>query len=181
MPELQLETLDLNTIIDEVLDLYRTSNNQIRFRLELDPSMPQIEADAGRVRQVLHNLFKNALEAMNYARGSTVRVSTRCAHEHSCRYVELKIEDNGPGIPDVLFDQLFDPYITTKPRGSGLGLAIVKKIVEEHGGMLWAENAPDGGACIIIRLPVVSSDRETSDTMELDTEQSRDNNDDAAA
>lgn len=181
MPELQLETLDLNHIIDEVLDLYRTSNHQIRFRLELDPSMPRIEADAGRVRQVLHNLFKNALEAMEYASGSRIQVSTRCAHEHSCRYVELKIEDNGPGIPADVFDQLFDPYVTTKPRGSGLGLAIVKKIIEEHGGMLWAENNPDGGATIIIRLPVVSSGAEIGDTMDSDCESTYNSKDDAAA
>ncbi|TDY03700.1 ATP-binding protein [Thiohalophilus thiocyanatoxydans] len=181
MPELQLETLDLNTIIDEVLDLYRTSNNQIRFTLKLDPSMPQIEADAGRLRQVLHNLFKNALEAMDYARGSKLRVTTRCARQQNCRYVELKIEDSGPGIPEQLFDQLFDPYVTTKPRGSGLGLAIVKKIVEEHGGMLWAENSAAGGATVIIRLPVVSSGGEISDTMEPDSEQTINRDDDAAA
>ncbi|MDR9437077.1 MAG: ATP-binding protein [Thiohalophilus sp.] len=181
MPELQLETLDLNHIIDEVLDLYRTSNHQIRFRLELDPSMPQIEADAGRLRQVLHNLFKNALEAMGYASDSRVQVSTRCAHEQSCRYVELKIEDNGPGIPADVFDQLFDPYVTTKPRGSGLGLAIVKKIIEEHGGMLWAENNPDGGATIIIRLPVISTGGEIGDIMDTDSESTYNSNDDAAA
>ena len=181
MPELQLENLDLNSIIDEVLDLYRGSDSHVRFELELDPSMPHIEADAGRVRQVLHNLFKNALEAMDYASDSRVRISTRCAQEHSCHYVELKIEDNGPGIPDELFDQLFDPYVTTKPRGSGLGLAIVKKIVEEHGGMLWAENNTTGGATIIIRLPVVSSGSEKSDTMDQKIEQSYDNDDDAAA
>jgi nitrogen fixation/metabolism regulation signal transduction histidine kinase len=181
MPELQLENLDLNSIIDEVLDLYRNSDSRVRFEVELDPSMPHIEADAGRVRQVLHNLFKNALEAMDYARDSRVRISTRCAQEYSCHYVELKIEDNGPGIPDEMFDQLFDPYVTTKPRGSGLGLAIVKKIVEEHGGMLWAENNTVGGATIIIRLPVVSSGSEMSDTMAQETEHSYDNDDDAAA
>ena len=53
-----------------------------------------------------------------------------------------------------MFDQLFEPYVTTKPKGSGLGLAIVKKIVEEHGGMIFAENAEKGGASIIITLPV---------------------------
>jgi signal transduction histidine kinase len=143
--------------------------------------MPHIEADVGRLRQVLHNLLKNALEAMDYAKDSQVKISTRCAHEQSCRYVELKIEDSGPGIPGEMFDQLFDPYVTTKPRGSGLGLAIVKKIVEEHGGMLWAENNATGGATIIIRLPVVSAGGEINDTMEQNTEHSNDNNDDAAA
>ena len=66
--------------------------------------------------------------------------------------------DCGPGIPEDLLGRLFEPYVTTKPKGTGLGLAIVKKIVEEHGGMLWAENRSDGGACIVIRLPVADAD-----------------------
>jgi nitrogen fixation/metabolism regulation signal transduction histidine kinase len=181
MPELQLETVDLNNIINEVLDLYQASNNQVRFKLELDPSMPQIEADAGRLRQVLHNLLKNSLEAMDYAKGAEIEVITRCAQEQSCRYVELKVHDTGPGIPENLFGQLFDPYVTTKPKGSGLGLAIVKKIVEEHGGMLWAENDGTGGATIIIRLPVISSGSELSDTMLPDSELQYQSDDDAAA
>ncbi len=179
MPELQLETVDLNSIINEVLDLYRASNNQVRFKLELDPEMPRIEADAGRLRQVLHNLLKNALEALNYAEGTEVHVSTRCVWEHTCRYVELRVEDTGTGIPEELFGQLFDPYITTKPKGSGLGLAIVKKIVEEHGGMLWAENSATGGAAIIIRLPVISSGSKMNDTITSDNQYNSD--DDAAA
>ena len=160
MPEMQLEPVDLNSLINEVLDLYRNSNNQADFFFAFDSSTPHIEADIGRLHQLLHNLIKNALEAMNYAPGSEVYISTRCAAEQSCRFVELKIRDTGPGIPRELFDQLFDPYITTKPKGSGLGLAIVKKIVEEHGGMLWAENANEGGACITIRLPVISTPSE---------------------
>jgi signal transduction histidine kinase len=83
-----------------------------------------------------------------------LQISTQCLEKESCRFIELRVRDNGPGIPDNLVGQIFEPYITTKPKGTGLGLAIVKKIVEEHGGMIWAENAEGGGACIIIRLPV---------------------------
>ena len=68
----------------------------------------------------------------------------------------MRFEDNGPGFPEPLLGQLFEPYITSKPKGTGLGLAIVKKIVEEHGGILWAENRESGGACITLRLPVQS-------------------------
>jgi nitrogen fixation/metabolism regulation signal transduction histidine kinase len=73
----------------------------------------------------------------------------------------MRFEDNGPGFPEPLLGQLFEPYITSKHKGSGLGLAIVKKIVEEHSGMLWAENCKDGGACITLRLPV--QNRRTAD------------------
>jgi len=162
MPTLNLDTIDLNSIINEVLDLYLSSTNDTLYSVTLDPSNPIIEADIGRLRQLLHNLIKNALEANqeNHARSQPdlkedkIYIATRCAEEHACRYVELKITDTGPGIVDEMFDQLFEPYVTTKPKGSGLGLAIVKKIVEEHGGMIFAENAEKGGASIIIRLPV---------------------------
>lgn len=159
MPTLNLDTIDLHKIINEVLDLYLVSNNETQFSVTLDPSNPMIEADVGRLRQLLHNLIKNALEANleSTAKQQKIYLSSRCAEEHACRYVELKITDTGPGIADEMFDQLFEPYVTTKPKGSGLGLAIVKKIVEEHGGMIFAENAENGGASIIIRLPVKKS------------------------
>ena len=153
MPALELEEVDLNTLIREVRELYRGGDMQTRIRLQLDDTAPPVEADVGRLRQLLTNLLKNALEAMDYGEGE-IRITTRCAEEHACRYLELKVEDTGPGIPEEMLSQLFEPYVTSKPRGSGLGLAIVKKIVEEHGGMLLARNRPEGGACIVIRLPV---------------------------
>jgi signal transduction histidine kinase len=69
--------------------------------------------------------------------------------------VELRVEDTGPGIPEHIMERLFEPYVTTKPRGTGLGLAIVKRIVEEHGGWIWAENPATGGTAIVVRLPVL--------------------------
>ncbi len=153
MPALELEEVDLNALIREVRELYRGGDMQTRIRLHLDDTAPPVEADVGRLRQLLTNLLKNALEAMDYGEGE-IHITTRCAEEHACRYLELKVEDTGPGIPEEMLSQLFEPYVTSKPRGSGLGLAIVKKIVEEHGGMLLARNRPGGGACILIRLPV---------------------------
>lgn len=158
MPVMQLQPIAINELINEIIELYRSSGFEIN--LQLDPTAPQIEADVGRLRQLLHNLIKNAMEAMESCEQKQLNVSTRCAEEHSCRFVEMKVEDTGPGIPEDMLGQLFDPYITTKPKGSGLGLAIVKKIVEEHGGMIWAENTQTGSACIIIRLPVMSAGTE---------------------
>ena len=188
MPSLNLDTIDLNKIITEVLDLYISPNNDTIFSVTLDPGNPTIEADIGRLRQLLHNLIKNALEAnqenhtesQRQKRDEKIYISTRCAEEQACRYVEVKITDTGPGIADEMFDQLFEPYITSKPKGSGLGLAIVKKIVEEHGGMIFAENAKNGGASIIITFPVINSAGLYS-AQNLEVENIKHNNNDATA
>jgi nitrogen fixation/metabolism regulation signal transduction histidine kinase len=152
-PQIRLDMVGMNRVISEVVELYRTEHRPVTFDLQLDPRTPAIQADAGRLRQVLHNLIKNALEACGRD-GAHIRITTRCAEETGCRFVELGVCDDGPGIPEEMLANLFEPYVTSKPKGTGLGLAIVKKIVEEHGGMLWVENMPEGGACIIIRLPV---------------------------
>ena len=153
MPALELEGLNLNRLIEEVRELYRGTGAQLQFELDLDPRLPPVEADAGRLRQLLHNLVKNAQEAMQQSPDKKITIRTRCEGETVNRFVELRLSDTGPGIPEDMFEQLFEPYVTSKPKGSGLGLAIVKKIVEEHGGVLWAENNPGAGASIVIRLP----------------------------
>lgn len=176
MPTLELKPTDLNSVIDEVLDLYRNEASECRFVVDYDTSTPMIEADDGRLRQLLHNLIKNSLEAMAGRKDSRLRITTRCMVKEACRFVELRISDNGPGIPEAVLIQLFEPYVTTKPKGSGLGLAIVKKIIEEHGGMIWAENNDAGGATIVIRLPVTKQDQDV-----LTPEYQQPGNSDAAA
>ncbi|MEW6354139.1 MAG: ATP-binding protein [Pseudomonadota bacterium] len=155
-PQMRPRLLNLNQLINEVLDLYRGNKAGAQFHMQLDPDVPLIEADPGRLRQLLHNLIKNSLEAMSGQRGSRVTLSTRCVGEPDCPFVELRVLDRGPGIPEEIMSHLFEPYVTTKTKGTGLGLAIVKKIVEEHGGSLQAENLSQGGACMVIRLPIVS-------------------------
>ena len=170
MPTLQLQSLDLNKIINEVLELYRGSAPNTQFKLYLDPGIPHIEVDVGRLRQLLHNLIKNALEAMQQIEDAIIEIQTRCIEDDTSHFVELRLSDSGPGIPDDMFETLFDPYVTGKPKGSGLGLAIVKKIVEEHGGIIWAENNTGAGACMMIRFPIISN---LSDN--LQTEQTQPN------
>jgi len=152
-PSMQIAPVDLNGIIEEVLDLYRSGGKELQLEAHLETAMPWLEADSGRLRQLLHNLIKNAIEAGG-DRPVRVEVLTHCMEREGCHFIDLQVRDNGPGIPDQILAQLFEPYVTTKLRGTGLGLAIVKKIVEEHGGMLWAKNASEGGAVITIRLPV---------------------------
>lgn len=152
-PRVRLLPVNINNVIGEVVELYR-GDEQTRFRTRLDPALPAVEADAGRLRQLLHNLIKNAMESRADTERAELEITTRGARDGNGRFVELQVRDNGPGIPKDLLGRLFEPYVTTKRKGTGLGLAIVKKIVEEHGGVLWAENRPEGGACIVIRLPV---------------------------
>jgi nitrogen fixation/metabolism regulation signal transduction histidine kinase len=111
-----------------------------------------IEGDAGRLRQLLHNLLKNALEAVRDVPDACVTVITHVLEADGRSYVELWVEDNGPGFEPGVLDNVFEPYVSTKPKGSGLGLAIVKKIVEEHGGIIGAETMETGGARVRIRL-----------------------------
>jgi nitrogen fixation/metabolism regulation signal transduction histidine kinase len=158
-PRLQLSPVALGRLINEVLDLYQ-GDERVKITLDSTGELPTIEADAGRLRQLLHNLVKNAIEANTNTRPIRLRLLVHCAEKDSCRFVELRFEDNGPGIPEALMDQLFEPYITSKPRGTGLGLAVVKKIVEEHGGIIWVGNREEGGAVITVRLPVHPKHRE---------------------
>ncbi len=153
-PKLVLQPLNINMLIEDVLDLYRGHDSKIQLLTELDQQLPTIEADAGRFRQLLHNLFKNALDALRENAGCCIIITTRWVHGSDLNSIELTIRDNGPGIPADILGTLFEPGVTRKSKGSGLGLAIVKKIVEEHGGVVKAENNPGGGACVSLRLPL---------------------------
>ena len=130
-----------------MIELYH--HNPIPIHTQL-AEIPLILADRGHLRQVLHNLIKNALEVP--ANDNTITITTGYLNESSFECIELRVQDQGPGIPKKLQDQVFEPYFTTKSKGTGLGLAIVKKIIEEQGGIVWIENHPS--ACIIIRLPI---------------------------
>lgn len=151
-PHLSLEPLDLHQLLQEVLDLYRSNDLNARLLEQFEATDSRIDGDAGRIRQLLHNLLKNALEAIRDADDGEIRVATRNETRGGVHQVVLSITDNGPGFAPGIMDNLFEPYISTKPKGSGLGLAIVKKIVEEHAGTISAENPETGGAQIVIRL-----------------------------
>ena len=158
MPKMDLEPLSLNELISEVLDLYQDNENISHIYLNLDADLPVIEGDAARLRQLVINVIKNAIETTSEqlvsSKENSIVINTRQVHDSAKSYIELSVQDSGPGIPEDMLNRLFEPYVTNKPKGTGLGLAIVKKIVEEHGGIVWAENVNGGGAAIIVRLPV---------------------------
>jgi two-component system, LuxR family, sensor kinase FixL len=94
-----------------------------------------------------------SMEAMSESSGSNHRLTMRTIFDGKSN-VEVAVEDSGPGIPPDRLPQLFDSFFTTKTHGMGLGLSIVRSIVEAHGGRIWAENNPSGGACFRFTLPV---------------------------
>ncbi|MCK5718466.1 MAG: HAMP domain-containing protein [Thiomargarita sp.] len=141
------QRLQINSLVTEVLNLYQ----HIAINVKLDKKLPIIEADSKRLRQVLHNLIKNAIEAKpdkNY-----LEITTQHLIKSDFECIELRVYDQGLGIPPKLLNTIFEPYVSTKQKGSGLGLAIVKKIIEEHGGTVWIEQ--NDRTCIIIRLPIL--------------------------
>ena len=158
-PEMKITRFSLNQLVTEVADLYRSQDARATIRLELDAAVEAIEADRGRVRQILNNLFTNALEALEAVATPRVEVGTRLEYGADAAYAVVTVCDNGPGFQRELLGRVFDPYVTSKPKGTGLGLAIVKKIVEEHGGRIDADNRPEGGARVRVVLPVKDSTR----------------------
>ncbi len=166
-PSSSHQMINLNQQIQEVIDLYNTLNTNMTVTLELSPNLPLVKGDQSRIRRVFNNLVNNAIEATVDTDQTAIRIKTNYISDHGLDFVEIRIKDLGTGISDEIIDNIFDPYVTTKPKGTGLGLAIVKKIIEEHGGVVWLENNPDSkGACAIIRLPAVMQARnEDMDTM----------------
>lgn len=163
-PDMELTSLDMNELVKEIAELYRHQDPHVELRLELADRLPLLRADSGRMRQILHNLMRNAFEAMESTEAGRLTVTTELRDQGAEPAIGVRFSDNGPGFrPDTL-PQIFDPYVTTKPKGTGLGLAIVKKLVEEHGGTISAWNAERGGAQISILLPVAGHDSQPSRT-----------------
>ncbi|MDR0776257.1 MAG: HAMP domain-containing protein [Azonexus sp.] len=148
LPAPVVAPLDLNVLIGDVLGLYESSAIAIDTRLT--EGLPPVLGDATQLRQIIHNLLRNAEDALEERSDGRIEIVTAPAE----RYVRLIIGDNGPGFPLELLPRIFEPYVTTKLRGTGLGLPIVKKIIEEHLGIIEISNALEGGARIDIRLPL---------------------------
>ena len=163
-PEMHVAAFELNGLVTEVADLFRPLDGAIEIVTSLDPALGQIEADRGRVRQILNNLLTNSMEALEGVRPARIEVVTEFAARDGAGpdgagVAVISVSDNGPGFQRELLPRIFDPYVTSKPRGTGLGLAIVKKIVEEHGGRIEADNRPEGGGRVRVMLPVKDRSR----------------------
>jgi len=142
------EQVSLNDLVREVLVLYESMGVPIEPRLA--ENLPSVAADAALLRQVLHNLIQNAIDALVGTDQPRIVVTSALANEG----ITLSVSDNGAGIAEAVFGRIFEPYVTTKPKGTGLGLAIVKKIVDEHHGHIMVENVKPHGAHVSIVLPL---------------------------
>lgn len=146
LPSAKLLPLNLNELISEVMALYGQALEQGTLSLDLAPDLPAIQGDAALLRQVVHNLVQNALDAAHDRTAEhgpahvIVRTDTPRNEDGSIRAVRLAVRDNGPGFPDKVLRRAFEPYLTTKAKGTGLGLAVVKKIADEHKALVRIRN-----------------------------------------
>ena len=148
-PSLKLEKQDLNKIIEEVLLLYEAGACTFDAVFSNIPAV--MYADTTAMRQVLHNIFKNAAEAAEEAAQPEVHIHT----DNTDGKITLTVANNGKSFGKDMLANAFEPYVTDKPTGTGLGLPVVKKIVEEHGGRIALSNPAEGGASVKITLPAL--------------------------
>ena len=178
LPAAQLEAVDLNELVDGILHLYESS--PIPIRLELEAGIPAVLGDPQQLRQVLHNLLQNGLDATNLhleeatpgPDASTLEATelvVRTQYMASSGRVRLIIQDQGGGFPEHILKRAFEPYVTTKRSGTGLGLAVVKKIADDHGGRIEISNRMNGalvlGAQVSLSLACVANVKHLENTI----------------
>jgi nitrogen fixation/metabolism regulation signal transduction histidine kinase len=151
LPPANLMTLDLNELLQELLVLYEASS--IPVDADLAECLTPVKGDPAQLRQIIHNLIRNAQDATEGLVDGRIAVRTR----QIGKQVELMIADTGAGFTSEIMVNAFEPYVTTKPKGTGLGLPIVKKIIEEHGGKIALSNQATGGAEVLILLQAAES------------------------
>jgi len=160
---LQTSTLDVHRVLDDVAVLARgiPGAERVTFVERFDPSLPAILGDEEKLKQVVLNLVRNALDALSGRNEPTLTFETsvasvrvRSAGGRTRPLARLSIQDNGGGIPEPMLARLFTPFATSKPAGTGLGLAISRRIVEAHGGRIEVKNRATGGAEANVYLPL---------------------------
>ncbi|MGA7577717.1 MAG: two-component system sensor histidine kinase NtrB [Desulfobaccales bacterium] len=142
----------LEEAISEALELFRDTftENHVKINRVEDGPLPPLDFDPKQLRQVLINLFKNALEAM--PRGGEITISTRVSGQNA----EIVLADTGEGMDPEVAANIFQPYFTTKAQGTGLGLAICQSIIQGHGGSISVQSTPGKGTAFTMQLPLAA-------------------------
>ena len=151
-PKLKTERINMPKLIDEAIGLYSKDHKTIKFSSKYTDKT-FIYGDEKKLRQILNNLLKNSIDALNDIEKPRITIATRDIQMSKTDFLELSIEDNGIGFSKETASKAFEPYVSTKPKGKGLGLAIVKNIVDEHQGHIEIKNNPKG-ASVIITIPI---------------------------
>jgi signal transduction histidine kinase len=149
-PKPHFEEESVNDLLKELADFVRpvATRQGLALHVDLDADIPLIEIDRTLLRQGVHNLVKNAMEALSS--GGAITIASRLVGEQA----EIAVRDTGPGIPQEVSERLFEPFFTTKPQGTGLGLSIARQITEEHGGELSWQTGAGTGTTFVIRIPL---------------------------
>ena len=150
---------DINTVVEEAsaLALVGTRGKGIAVRRVLGEGLPPVLLDKIQIHQVITNLIRNSVDALDGVKQREIVISTRRAGQDS---IEITIADTGPGLAPEVADRLFQPFVTTKPAGLGIGLSICRSIVDAHGGRLFASDNPGGGVVFHVHLPTAEASGE---------------------
>jgi two-component system NtrC family sensor kinase len=149
--------MNLNTLLENTVSMVRHQSRfyNILFDLQLDSSLPEVNIDPNQIQQVLLNLLINAADAME--KKGKITLATRVVENRGALFVEVDVNDSGPGIPESIRSKIFEPFFTTKPigKGTGLGLAVSYGIIKKHQGTIFIRDSEGMGAKFCIQLPVV--------------------------
>ncbi|MFO0812432.1 MAG: ATP-binding protein [Gemmatales bacterium] len=157
--EPSLEETDLSMVIKDVVELLegRAKDLNVAIEMKFDPQLKPMQADPEGLHKALLNIVSNALDALQETPDARVTLST--ALETNGRWAQMVVQDNGPGIPSEIQQNIFKPFVSTKgSKGTGLGLAVCRKILREHGGDVILHSEPGHGAKFVLRLPLPASD-----------------------
>lgn len=159
----QLAPCHLPMLVEQVLFLLRNDLEKRRIRVQHCPQkgLPEVALDEGQIKQVLFNLFINAIQAMEHH--GELRIEEKSAMGRQGREIVLSVSDTGRGIPPENQPRIFDPFFTTKAKGLGLGLSITYRIVQRHNGRIRLQSEPGRGTTFFIHLPLEKLDRGSKD------------------
>ncbi len=145
----------LARVVEEasLLAMVGAKEHRVHVTFDLDPGLPAVLIDKVQIQQVVLNLIRNAIDALGASAVRKIRVSVKPSSDG---YAVVSVADTGPGLSPEIAPQLFQPFMTTKQQGMGVGLSISRSIVEAHGGRIWVEDNPGGGAVFSFTVPTMS-------------------------